>query len=125
MRDRTSVSIADVRRLRYHGLVADSLKPLATEMGRELGDLLADKGDAVTAAERLILEDVARVGLLLRSLFAVYLETQDPEIASKVSSLAGQRRASLVAVGLERRARPITVAGVLAEIEAERSAPSA
>ena len=101
------VSLPDVRRLRYFGVVSDSLKPLATQAERELGELLADKGEAVTAAERCVLEDVARVGLILRAEFARYLETQDPVAASRVTALVGQRRASLQAVGLGRRSREI------------------
>ena len=69
------VSLPDVRRLRYFGLVADSLKPLALQAEQELGALLSDKGEAVTAAERTILEDVARLGLLLRAEFARYLQS--------------------------------------------------
>ena len=99
------VSLPDLRRLRYFGLVSDPLKPLASQAEQELGELLADKGEAVTAAERVILEDLARLGLLLRAEFARYLETQAPDAAARVTALAGQRRASLQAVGLERRAR--------------------
>jgi hypothetical protein len=112
------VSLSDVRRLRYFGLVSESLKPLAKQAEQELGELLADKGDGVTAAERVVLEDVARLGLLLRAEFARYLEMGDQKAAARVTALAGQRRASLQAVGLERRAKPITVGSVVAEIEA-------
>jgi hypothetical protein len=120
MKRGAAVSMADVRRLRYFGQVSAALKPLASEAERELGDLLADKGDGATAAERTILEDVARLGLLLRATFAAYLQAPDVELAKTVGTLAGQRRAGLAAVGLERRARAITVGRVIAEIEAER-----
>jgi hypothetical protein len=102
------VTLAEVRRARYAGLVAKSMLPIAVEAERELGDLLADKGDGVTAAERAVLEDVARLGLLLRATFAAYLEAPDPDLAKTISTLAGQRRASLAAVGLERRAKELT-----------------
>ena len=115
------VSITDVRRLRYFGLVADSLKPLATEAERELASLLSDKGADVTEAERTLLEDTARLGLLLRAEFARYLQDQDQQAAVRVTALAGQRRSNLQAVGLERRARTVTVGGT--EIEAETAGP--
>ena len=114
------LSITDVRRLRYFGLVADSLKPLATEAERELASLLSDKGADVTEAERTLLEDTARLGLLLRAEFARYLQDQDQQAAVRVTALAGQRRSNLQAVGLERRARTVTVGSVVAEIEAEK-----
>jgi hypothetical protein len=41
---------------------AEPLKPLARWAEVELAELLADKGDGVTAAERAVLEDVARLG---------------------------------------------------------------
>ncbi len=119
------VTPRDLRRLRYFGAISEAVKPFVSEMGRELGDLLADKGDGATAGERLVLEDVARLGLLLRATFAAYLKAPDVELAKTVSTLAGQRRASLAAVGLERRAREVTVAAVVAEIEAAaQDAPS-
>ena len=39
-----------------------------------------------------------------------------------LASLAAQRRASLAAVGLERRARPVTVEGVVAELVEAKAA---
>jgi len=101
------VSLSDIRRLRYFGQVSDSLKPLASQVERELGRLLADKGDAITEAERTIIEDVARLGLLMRAEFAVYLRTGEREAAASVRALAGERRAGLKAVGLERRVKEI------------------
>jgi hypothetical protein len=107
MKKANRVSLADVRRLRQFGLVADSLKALASEAEVELGELLADKGEDPTAAERVVLEDVARLGLLLRAEFARYLETGDQTAAARVTALAGQRRSSLAVVGLDRRSREI------------------
>ena len=107
MKKDARVSLADVRRARRFGHVAESLKPLAVQAERELGELLADKGEAVTAAERVVLEDVARLGLLLRAEFARYLKSGDQTSAARVTALAGQRRSSLAAVGLDRRSREI------------------
>jgi hypothetical protein len=115
------VSLPDVRRLRYFGLVSDSLKPLALQAELELGELLTDKGEGVTAAERTILEDCARLGLILRAEFARYLQSQDPVAAARVTALAGQRRASLQAVGLERVAKEIDLAEYLKRKAAEKA----
>jgi hypothetical protein len=91
----TRIALPDVRRFVYRGLVAEQLKPLARWAEVELAELLADKGDGATAAERAVLEDVARMGLLLRAEFARYLETQDPSASQRVTALAGTRPRTL------------------------------
>src|SRR5262249_3050893 len=101
------VTLSDVRRLRYRGLVVESLRPLAIEAEYELTALLGDKPDHVTAAERALIEDSVRLGLLAKATFAAYMQAPDPELARTVAVLSGQRRAGLVAVGLERRQRPL------------------
>lgn len=111
------VSLSDVRRLRQFGLVAESLKPLASQAELELGELLADKGDGVTAAERVVLEDVARLGLILRAEFARYLNSGDQTAAARVTALAGQRRSSIVAVGLDRRSHEVRLEDYIAKAE--------
>ena len=115
------VALPDIRKYQYAGLVAEPVKPFLRWAEAELAELLADKGDGATAAERAALEDVARLGLILRCEFARYLETQDQAAAQRVTALAGQRRASLQAVGLERRARPVTLGSVVAELEREKN----
>jgi hypothetical protein len=107
MQKSARVSMRDIRRMQQFGLIAESLKPLASQAELELGELHADKGADVTAAERVVLEDVARLGLILRAEFARYMESGDQTAAARVTALAGQRRSSIAAVGLERRSREI------------------
>lgn len=111
-RQRARISLAEVRRLRRFGTISESLNRFASQAEAELAELLGDKPDA-SASETLILRDVARLGLLLRSEFAAYLEHRDERAAQRVTALVGQRRAALQAVGLERRARELDLHGYL------------
>jgi hypothetical protein len=55
---------------------------------------------------------VARVGLLLRALVARFVQSggegpRNADLASRIGTLAGVRRSGLVAIGLERVAKPV------------------
>ena len=80
--------------------------------------------DGITAAERLLLEDTVRLGIIMRAEQAVYMQTQRRDAASRMCAVAGQRRANLQAVGLQRTARQVTVAGVVSVLEAEKDEAS-
>jgi hypothetical protein len=73
------VTLSDVRRLRFYNQIAPSIKPFIGEAELELGDLLADKGDGVTAAEKAVLVDASRLGLVLKALYAVFLRSEEPD----------------------------------------------
>ena len=107
----------DLERLRAEGLVTESLRPLAAIAEDECFDLIHALGgvDQITPQRRAIVEDVARVGLVLRAELARYVESRDPDCGARVGSLANSRRSSLVALGLERLEREINLKEYLAQ----------
>jgi len=91
-------------RLERRGLVTPALRPALLAAEAECADILEALGgvDHVTPQRRAIVEDLARVGVALRGTLAAYLRSEDPDLASKVGSLASVRRTLLTAIGLER-----------------------
>jgi hypothetical protein len=65
--------------------------------------LLAALGGAecVSPQRRVLLDDFVRTGVVLRAALARFVQTGDPECASRVGTLVSVRRASLVAIGLD------------------------
>ncbi len=116
-----TITLDDVKRYRHFGVVAESMKPLARMAQDELQAWIADLGGEgrVSAQERTVLEDCARLGVILRAQLLRFMRSDgvDKHAATSATTAAAARRASLQAVGLERRVNPITVGGVVAEIE--------
>jgi len=56
--------------------------------------------DAITAQERLILEDVARVGVIIRAEMARYLRTEDPGAARDAARPRRSARRAAGSVGI-------------------------
>jgi hypothetical protein len=80
--------------------------------------------DRVSPQRRAIVEDAARVGVVLRCVLARFLQREEPDLeaAGKIGTLASARRAALAAVGLERVAREVPdLANYLRQREAENS----
>jgi hypothetical protein len=110
------VAPRDLRRLEKSGTVVHALKPLlplAAEEAYELTEALGGL-DAVSPQRRVLIEDLVAIGLALRATLALFLQNGDPELASKVGTLASARRSSLQAVGLERIAKELDLASYLA-----------
>jgi hypothetical protein len=105
------VAPRDLERLRRTGTVAPALQPLldiaATE-SLELADALGGP-EYLSAQQRLLIEDMAAVGIALRATLAAFLQQPggDAELASKIGTLAATRRASVALLGLQRVARDI------------------
>jgi hypothetical protein len=110
-------------RLERRGLVAASLRPALLAAEAECADVLGALGgaDHVSPQRRVIVEDLARVGVALRGTLAAYLRTEDPELASKVGSLASVRRASLSALGLDRVTRELDLSEYLKQTAENRA----
>ena len=108
-------------RLTDKGVVAPSLRPALLAAEAECADVLEALGgaDHVSPQRRVIVEDLARVGVALRGTLAAYVRTEDPELASKVGSLASVRRALLTAIGLERREKELDLQSYLTQRTAE------
>ena len=107
-KERTRIALPDVRRYRREGLVVPSMLPLAKIAEDEVRALFESLGGegAVSEQERAIVEDFARVGVVLRAELSRYLAGEQGA-GVRVGTLAGIRRSSLVALGLDRRSREI------------------
>ena len=103
-REAALVRPRDLERLRLSGIVGPALRPLIEIAEREAEQIVGALGgpDRVTPQRRLIVEDLAAVGIVLRAELARYLQAQDADAATRVGTLANSRRASLAALGLER-----------------------
>jgi hypothetical protein len=107
----------DLARLERSGTVAPALRPLlsiAAEEAYELTEALGGS-DALSPQRRVVIEDLAAMGITLRATLALFLQSCDTELVSKISALASARRASLQALGLDRISQEIDLA---AHIEA-------
>ena len=99
------VSPSEIREAQRGGVVSESLKRHAQDAQVEALSLTAALGGVERISEQrlILIQDTARLGLVLRAVIARFLQGDgDPELASRVASIAGARRASLQALGLER-----------------------
>lgn len=104
-REMARVAPSELLELEKTGTVSPSLKPYAVQTIEEADALaLALGGAEHVSPQRLVLiQDCARVGLVMRAVLARFLQGDgDPELASKVATMASTRRALLSALGLER-----------------------
>ena len=102
------VSPGELVALQKQGTVSESLKGCAALAQEEALALTAALGGVERVSEQrlILIQDTARLGLVLRAVIARFLQgAGDPELASRVASIAGARRASLQALGLERVAK--------------------
>jgi len=86
-------------------LVRPELRPLTQAAAAELSALLEALGGAerVSPQRRALIEDTARLGLVLRVSLLRVVQTGDGEAASCVNAAASARRANLQALGLDDR----------------------
>ena len=126
-KDQHTITIGEMGQYRHAGVVADSMKPLVRMAQDELRGWIADLGgeEHVSAQERSVLDDAARLGVIVRAQILRFVRSdgKDRHAATSATTAVGARRASLEAVGLARRANLITIHGVVAEIEAEKGEP--
>jgi hypothetical protein len=87
------------------GQVSPALLPVVKQAQEEAWDIgLALGGpDELSPQRRALLADLARLGVALGGLTAVYLRNEDPETASRMATLANARRQHLLALGLDER----------------------
>jgi hypothetical protein len=113
----------DLERLVASGTVTPALQPLIDIGATEAVELAEALGgpENLSAQQRLVIEDLASVGIVLRATLAAFLQTPggDSDLASRVGTLAGQRRSSVALLGLERVARDVAS---LQDYAANRSA---
>ena len=108
-REAARVRPRDLERLRRSGTVSESLRPLLEIAEEEAAELVSALGgpDEISPQRRAIVEDLVAVGVVLRAELTRFLQSGDPDAGARVGTLAGARRASLSALGLERRAREV------------------
>jgi len=118
------VSPGELVELQKHGTVSESLKAcavLAQEEALALTDALGG-ADALSEQRMVLIQDTARLGLVLRAVMARFLQGDgDPELASRVASITGARRASLQALGLDRVSKELDLQSYLAEAAKDRA----
>ena len=68
-----------------------------------MAEIIASLGgaDAIPPTKRALIEDAVSVGVALRGELGRYLQSGDPDAASRVGTLAAVRRQSLALIGLE------------------------
>lgn len=108
-RREAEVKPQDLTRLRASGTVPVRLVGFLEGAEVEAERLLEALGgpDRASPQRRALVEDVARLGLVLRAELARYVQAGDSDAAARVGTLANARRASLVALGLDRAAKPV------------------
>jgi hypothetical protein len=119
------MSPGEIVELQKSGAVSESLKPYAVLAQEEGLALVSAQGGLENISEpRLVLiRDTVRLGIVLRALVAKFLQGEgDPEVASKIGTLVGARRASLQALGLERISRELDLQSYIAQRAAQDAA---
>ncbi len=93
----------DLSRLRDSGTVSESLRPILDLAENEMAEIIESLGgaDAIPPTKRALIEDAVSVGVALRGELGRYLQSGDPDAASRVGTLPGARRQSLALIGLE------------------------
>jgi hypothetical protein len=120
---RRRVGVEALRRLplalRRGDVREEWMRPFVAGMGDEVLALLQSRGgpEHASEAEVALVGDLAIVGAIMAAEAVRYWRTGDRESAARVASLANARRAGLLALGLKREARGITLDQYLAERE--------
>ncbi len=95
----------DLQELRANGAISPSVRPFVPDGEQEWRELIDQLGgpDRLSAAERILCEDVGRMGVVLRAEAARYAQSQDSDAASRVSALSSARRQAVALLGLRPR----------------------
>jgi hypothetical protein len=122
-----SIAPKEIRALERTGALSWRLRDFcaaAHAEGEEIAEALGGY-DALTPQVRAVLRDLVRLGTLTSALLARALQREpedlDLEVVQRVGALVNGRRQLFALLGLERLERPLTVASVVQEIEADRS----
>jgi len=83
----------------------EPLVPAVTAFGRELYD--ATGGDDASPQRKALVRSAMRLELSEAAISLRFRQTADPELASRLSSVATAKRAILRDLGLERAAQPV------------------
>jgi hypothetical protein len=94
----------DLSRFENGAVVNERLRPLVADATRESIAIAEALGGVqeLTPQKIALIHDLARVGVVMRAVVELFLQSGDAELASKVGTLASVRRAHLTTLGLER-----------------------
>jgi len=103
-RELARVMPSDLARLRETGTLRPELLPLLGTAEVEAVELLDALGgpDRVSPQRRALIEDTARLGLVMRASLVRFMQSGDGDSGGRVNAAAAARRANLVALGLDR-----------------------
>jgi hypothetical protein len=117
-RELARVVPSELLELEKSGTVQPSLRPYAAQAIEEADALARALGgtDAISEQRLVLLQDAARIGILIRALLARFLESgADGELATKIGTLVGTRRGLLASLGLERACKELSLHDYLAQ----------
>ena len=114
---------SDLAAIRTSGQVPAHLAPFLEAAHVEAEALIEALGgpDALSPQRCALVHDVARVGLVMRAELARYVQSGEGDSAARVGTLAGQRRATLQALGLDRVTRELDLESYLRKHAAEKA----
>jgi hypothetical protein len=123
-RERLKLTPKALRRYLAFRECAPGLKPIVRASEEEMLDLVADLTGGGTiedlpAGKRLLLESAMQTVVASRALFAMFIETRDCELASRMATQATTLHRALVTLGLERVARELDLTTYLEQKAAQ------
>jgi hypothetical protein len=119
-RERLKLTPKAVRRYLAFRECAPGLKPIIRAAEEEMVDLVTDLtgGGAIEdlpAGKRLLIESAMQTLVASRAMFAMFVESRDVELASRMATQATTLHRALVTLGLERLEREINLGAQLRE----------
>ena len=126
-RERLKLTPKAVRRYLAFRKCAPGLKPLIRAAEEEMVDLVTDLTgggtiEDVPAAKRLLLESAMQTLVASRAMFAMFVETRDVELASRMATQLTALHRVLLTLGLEKFKREIDLAAYLEQKARENRA---
>jgi hypothetical protein len=119
-RERLKLTPKAVRRYLAFRECAPGLKPIVRAAEEEMVDLVVDLTGGGTiedlpAGKRLLVESAMQTLVASRAMFAMFVESRDVELASRMATQATTLHRALTTLGLERRAKEVDLAAYLRE----------
>jgi hypothetical protein len=129
-RERLKLTPKAVRRYVAFRECAEGLKPIVRSAEEDMIDLIHDLTgggtiDDLPAAKRLLVESALQTVVASRAMFAIFIETRDPELASRMATQATTLHRALTTLGLDRISREIDLGTYLATKDTENRAQRA
>jgi hypothetical protein len=123
-RERLKLTPKAVRRYLAFRVCAPGLKPIIRAAEEEMVDLVVDLTGGGTiedlpAGKRLLVESAMQTLVASRAMFAMFVETRDTDLASRMATQATTLHRALTTLGLERIAKEIDLSTYLAQKSAE------